>query len=1303
MSKTTAARGKAILVLGMHRSGTSAVTRVLNLLGADLGGNFLRPGNDNRLGFWEHADAVLLNEKLMHALDRSWDDTRPLPDNWLESTAASEARKQIAALIERDFSGSRLWAVKDPRLCRLAPLWIEVAESLDIDVCVLLVVRHPTEVADSLHSRDGMDLYDARLAWLEHFLESELASRGLPRAFVLYDDLLSDWEQVFSDAGAHLGLDWPKSLDYASSAISAFLTPKERHHNVDDRDAPAVFDVATELYEECVAVSRNKGDLSKLIKLVEECVRISPLFLKKILSLSTQVADAAARAQQAEDRLNGYQNEVNVAHEAIKDNERRIHGLLETVHGKDLHIQNRDALIQSKDDEIQNRGALLSDKALEIQRLNELVRAADVEIKRQGELLQVKDVEIQRLNGLVCTAEVENKRQAAVVQVSEAEIKRLAELVRAADSELKRQAEQSSNKDAEIQRLKELVRAADVEVKQKVEQARDKDAEIQRLSELVRAANVEVKHQAEMTRGKDLEIQRLNELVRAEDVVVKHQAELAQLKDIELQRLNDLVRAADVEVVRHSGQVQVKDAEIQRLNGLVRAAETEVKHQAELMHAKDIEIQQLRELIEIAKAEMQRQKETTRAMDEQIRKQASTLAANEDQLRSLSETLGECGSKLRNAEASLRSNLQRIAEMEDAARDAEKRLAARTDALERSEQVLREQAAQIGELQGEVRRLANSASASDARIVELENSRSWALTRPLRKIKTFVTARRPRRSAPIEDVKVSMDEPQTVLLHEPDTTSEPTATADVASPITMPTFDLRAGSPGAVILTTRHCHHLALEIQSALTRIGSSSEIIFEAPAGGYRDVPHFVICPQIFQTLPGLYVSFQMEQSVSSRWFTDDYIRTLENSFAIFDYSLNNIAHLQELGLHAKQMFHVPVGYLDNYPERESDGSYDCDVLFYGDIHNARRRNFIDALSRVCKVKIHSDLFGEALHAEMARARLIVNIHYYEDALLETTRLWECVSLGHLVVSERAIDMDQHQELQELVDFVEVDDVSAMVERVSYWLADDARRHQRLKQNRQLLHELPNGFDYHFYRFLLATDNITFDQFWDLAGAKVKLPGDRLCLNLPEYVARSQSFDRDNQFGFVRFAGLRHNNGWIGCAMSYKFMMRLARQEGRSMLTICEDDVEFPPDFELRWHKIQKHLAASPSSWDAFSGLMANLHAEARIARTHEDDGVRYVETDRLISMVFNVYGTKVFDIADTWDESDRDENSNTIDRYLERQSSLRVLTTTPFLVGHKEDLHSTLWGFQNTAYSNLIAESSALLEQKMNSHLGE
>lgn len=756
--------------------------------------------------------------------------------------------------------------------------------------------------------------------------------------------------------------------------------------------------------------------------------------------------------------------------------------------------------------------------------------------------------------------------------------------------------------------------------------------------------------------------------------------------------------ALRLEVAARDTLINDKDVQLNSRDEAIRENERKIYGLLETVHGKDLHLQSREDVIHARDLEIQRR-------DEEVRNRDAAVRARDETIQRLENRMVEFGIDLSNT---IQRSESRIAALKEEVRQ-------QAEDIQRLRREAEAQARQINVMGREadatyskMLTLKNELQWSQARVADMESSRSWKLTWPARAIKMAFNARSARKSAMAErtangrqdtDASVRQWNLKTASGHSTDSATHSDA-GRISGPGSNPRklgFNLRGSHSPIIILTTAHCTYVAEEIAAALRRVEIPSRIIYKVPEAGYDDVPHFVICPQMFEQLPGLYVSFQMEQSVSSRWFTNEYVHQLENSFAIFDYSLTNIAKLQNMGLYAQQMYHVPIGYLEQYRNNSAAASADYDVIFYGDIQNARRREFIEELGKVCTVKVINDLFGDALHDELARAKLVVNIHYYAGALLETTRLWECLSLGKLVVSERSVDMDQHGELAELVDFVDVDDCAGMVERVRFWLNNEELRQQRLERNDQVLRGLPNQFDAQFYRFLLATDNITFDEFWNIAGRHMKLPGDRICLSLPEFVRRSQSFDRDNRFGFVRFTGLRHCLGWVGCAMSYKLMIMLARQQGLSSVTICEDDVEFPQRFDSRWAAIQEHLRAAPDDWDVFSGLMADVHADLEILGAYERNGMQFVMTDRLISMVFNVYNASTYDAIASWDERNRDSATNTIDRYLERSRSIKVVTTLPFLVGHKEELHSTLWGFQNTEYASLIAASNTLLTDKL------
>ncbi|MCX7628554.1 MAG: hypothetical protein N2Z69_09145 [Methylophilaceae bacterium] len=241
-----------VFVLGMHRSGTSAMAGVLSLLGAHPGASLIAAHDAvNPKGFWEHADIVAVHERLLAALGSSWDDERRLPDLWWESEAAAEARGRLLEILRRDFSEAPLWVIKDPRLCRLLPLWLGILEQFgDCTPYFVHILRHPAEVARSLQNRDQIPEHSACLLWLEHLLEAERWSRGHPRMAISFTELLSDWPS----AVARMIHEWhlPLAIDdpVRKHAVQQFLEPALRHHRASEANAASSFwmQLATDAY-----------------------------------------------------------------------------------------------------------------------------------------------------------------------------------------------------------------------------------------------------------------------------------------------------------------------------------------------------------------------------------------------------------------------------------------------------------------------------------------------------------------------------------------------------------------------------------------------------------------------------------------------------------------------------------------------------------------------------------------------------------------------------------------------------------------------------------------------------------------------------------------------------------------------------------------------------------------------------------------------------------------------------------------------------------------------------------------------
>ncbi len=230
MSVATPKSRTAVLVLGMHRSGTSAVAGSVHLLGAAVP-KTLMPGNDtNPRGFWESDRIVPIHEEMLEAMGSSWDDWRKADSEWLDSDAAAAFADRLREATIDEFGDAPLFVLKDPRMCRFLPLWIRVLEGLDIRPVAFHVVRNPIEVADSLKQRDGFVLEDAVLQWLRHVLDAEVDSRAMPRCFLDFESFLSDWGPLLDNAQKQTGIEWPRTPAAARRDIAEFLTDTLRRH-----------------------------------------------------------------------------------------------------------------------------------------------------------------------------------------------------------------------------------------------------------------------------------------------------------------------------------------------------------------------------------------------------------------------------------------------------------------------------------------------------------------------------------------------------------------------------------------------------------------------------------------------------------------------------------------------------------------------------------------------------------------------------------------------------------------------------------------------------------------------------------------------------------------------------------------------------------------------------------------------------------------------------------------------------------------------------------------------------------------
>lgn len=313
----TPSRNSGLLVLGMHRSGTSAVTGVLRLLGAGLGDKMVpAEENINPKGYWENLEINEFHERLLQHLESGWFDALAFPDDWLHAEDTTQFYEELTAIIERNFGVLPLWAVKDPRLCRFVALWRQVLAETNHDVSCLLMLRHPSEVAFSLMQRDGIQRPHALLLWLRYVLDSERDSRGLRRVIVTYEELLNDWRTTMELVDKALQVGLTIYHDDAAALVDNYLDAQLRHHTTPSQlaDDP-LLRLATDAYhavrtDDVYALDHIRAQFENLVEqhffwLMEAkyVMRAAASHKKAIAQAETQIATLTGTVEGLSDEI----------------------------------------------------------------------------------------------------------------------------------------------------------------------------------------------------------------------------------------------------------------------------------------------------------------------------------------------------------------------------------------------------------------------------------------------------------------------------------------------------------------------------------------------------------------------------------------------------------------------------------------------------------------------------------------------------------------------------------------------------------------------------------------------------------------------------------------------------------------------------------------------------------------------------------------------------------------------------------------------------------------------------------------
>jgi hypothetical protein len=333
---------ECIVVLGMHRSGTSATAGLLGNIGVEFGNRLMAATQENIKGYWEHEEIVRVHDKLLAGLGLRWDDVRTFPPLWWNSKPAEEARKELFSIIRADFQEAPLWGLKDPRMCRLMDLWHMLFSELDTTVKFVCVFRHPTEVAASLGKRNAMSFDKALLMWFQHVTAAERATRNHPRVIVSFNSVLNNREEAVNTICRKLQLEVHHDDD---SGASDFPDARLKHHRVEDADADTDDSIPSEVADVYKALeSAELGDEGELSSI---CDRATASYERSLQTLA-----ARGMLGHIDDQSKSFRSMAEATLEARRhaaDRNKRVSGLEASMHLKELQIRELSLRIAQRD------------------------------------------------------------------------------------------------------------------------------------------------------------------------------------------------------------------------------------------------------------------------------------------------------------------------------------------------------------------------------------------------------------------------------------------------------------------------------------------------------------------------------------------------------------------------------------------------------------------------------------------------------------------------------------------------------------------------------------------------------------------------------------------------------------------------------------------------------------------------------------------------------------------------------------------------------------------------------------------
>ena len=414
------------------------LTRILNLLGCDIPVSLMKANEFNEGGYWESTVIHQFHERLLASAGTNWRDWQEFYPDWFRSPKASQFREEALGILASEFGNSHLFVLKDPRLCRILPFWLDVLDAAEVRPLIVTPLRNPLDVAASLARRNGFDPAFSMLLWLRYVLDGERASRGLPRVFTAYEGVKENWRTIAQDAQSKLGVVWPCRPDGVAGAVSAYVSSSLHHHRAAPEalfNDPATSEWFTETYRilsgwaksgesprDFATLDRVRSEFGTASPVLSQLIAAEQRTAGKVKSTVAELGQTREQLTKIEASLAGeaqragnFEQELAAAKAALAEKEKRVAALSGDLNAQAqaaekaraeiaAKLQQTEAARAKEEQELTAAKAALAEK-------ERRVAALTSDLRHQAQAAEVAQASVVDLGSRLQKAETEKANQ----------------------------------------------------------------------------------------------------------------------------------------------------------------------------------------------------------------------------------------------------------------------------------------------------------------------------------------------------------------------------------------------------------------------------------------------------------------------------------------------------------------------------------------------------------------------------------------------------------------------------------------------------------------------------------------------------------------------------------------------------------------------------------------------------------------------------------------------------------------------------------------------------------------------------